>query len=84
MLPVRYYHEFMENISLKLHPRQIEMLRAKARATGRSQGAVVRELIDRYLAGAEVSLHDRAQDLCGSVSGAEDASTRPLAGYGRD
>lgn len=74
----------METISLKLHPRQIEMLRAKAKATGRSQGALVRELIDRHLGGPQVSLHDLAEDLCGSVSGREDTSTRPLTEYGRD
>lgn len=74
----------MKTISLKLHPRQIEMLKAQAEATGRSQGALVRELIDRHLAGEQASLHDRATDLCGSVSGKADTSTRPLSGYGRD
>jgi hypothetical protein len=33
---------------------------------------------------ARPSLHDRAKDLCGSVSGPTDLSTRPLTGYGRD
>jgi hypothetical protein len=31
-----------------------------------------------------LSLHDRAKDLCGSVSGPPDLSTRKLIGYGRD
>jgi hypothetical protein len=31
-----------------------------------------------------LSLHDRAKDLCGSVSGPPDLSTRPLTGYGQD
>jgi hypothetical protein len=31
-----------------------------------------------------LSLHERAKDLCGSVSGPPDLSTRKLIGYGRD
>jgi hypothetical protein len=30
------------------------------------------------------SLYERAKDLCGSVSGPADMSTRKLTGYGRD
>lgn len=74
----------MKTITLKLDPRQVELLKARAQATGRSQGAVVRELIERHLAGKQLSLHDRAKDLCGSIAGARDTSTRPLKGYGRD
>jgi hypothetical protein len=31
-----------------------------------------------------VSLYDLSKDLCGSVSGPADMSTRKLTGYGRD
>jgi hypothetical protein len=44
----------------------------------------VRELIDRHLEDSSSSLHDRAKDLCGSVNGPRDLSTRRLDGYGRD
>ncbi len=61
------------------------MLKDQAEASGRSTAAVVRDLIDRHLGRKKrPSLHDRAKDLCGSVSCARDASTRTLKGYGRD
>jgi hypothetical protein len=44
----------------------------------------VRESIDRHLGGDKPSLHDLAQDICGSVAGAKSLSTRRLTGYGRD
>jgi hypothetical protein len=31
-----------------------------------------------------ISLYDLSKDLCGSVSGPSDLSTRELTGYGRD
>jgi hypothetical protein len=74
----------MDTVTLKLDRRQIRKLRARAEAAGRSQAAIVRELIDEHLGGLQASLHDRAQDLCGSVDAAPDTSTRPLKGYGRD
>ena len=74
----------METVTLKLDRRQIQKLRARAASSGRSQAAIVRELIDEHLSGRQPSLHDRAQDLCGSVSAAPDTSTRSLKGYGRD
>jgi plasmid stability protein len=74
----------MDTVTLKLDRRQIQKLRARAAAAGRSQAAIVRDLIDAHLSGREPSLHDRAQDLCGSVRAAPDSSTRTLKGYGRD
>jgi hypothetical protein len=75
----------METVTLKLDRRHVQLLRERAEASGRSQGAVVRDLIDRHLGGSRRrSLHDRARDLCGSVSASPDLSTRPLKGYGRD
>ena len=84
MLTDRYYPMNVENVTMKLDRRHIEKLKHRARATGRSQGAIVRDLIDRHLDEPVPSLHDRAKDLCGSVSGSRDLSTRPLHGYGRD
>ena len=74
----------METVTFKLGRGQLQKLRARAAASGRSQAAIVRDLIDRHLSGRQPSLHDRAQDLCGSVTAAPDTSTRPLQGYGRD
>lgn len=68
-----------------MEPRQIAVLRERARALGRSQAAIVRDLIDEHLAPkTRPSLLERAKDLCGSVRGSKDLSTRPLTGYGRD
>ena len=74
----------METVTLKLDRRHIQRLKDRAEATGRSRAAVVRDLIDRHLGRKKPSLHDQAKDLCGSVSGARDASSRKLKGYGRD
>jgi hypothetical protein len=74
----------VDTVTLKLERRHVQRLKARAKATGRSQAAVVRELIDAHLDGSRPSLHEQAQDLCGSVAGAADLSTRTLKGYGRD
>jgi plasmid stability protein len=74
----------METVTFKLDRRHIQRLKDRAAATGRSQAAVVRELIDRHLGRQKPSLHDRAEDLCGSIAGAKDLSCRRLEGYGRD
>jgi len=75
----------METVTLKLDRRHIEMLKEHAAASGRSQAAVVRDLIEQYLGRKRrPSLHDQAKDLCGSVSLSTNASTRRLKGYGRD
>jgi hypothetical protein len=76
--------EGMETVTLKLDRRHIQRLKDQALASGRSQAAVVRDLIDRHLSGRKRSLHDQAKDLCGSTSGGKDLSTRSLKGYGRD
>jgi hypothetical protein len=75
----------METVTLKMDRKHVMLLKAQAKALGRSQAAVVRDLIDQHLAGKKhPSLYERAKDLCGSVSGPKDLSTRPLTGYGRD
>jgi hypothetical protein len=74
----------MDTVTFKLEPRQVQRLKERARATGRSQAAIVRELIDRIDSTGPQSLHEQAKDLCGSFSGPRDLSTRRLTGYGRD
>ena len=75
----------METVTLKMDRKQVALLRERARALGVSQAAVVRDLIDEHLrVKPQASLFERAKDLCGSVRGAKDLSTRALAGYGRD
>ena len=75
----------METVTLKLDRRHVRMLQDQAEASGRSQAAVVRDLIERSLGGSKRrSLHSQARDLCGSISASRDTSTRKLRGYGRD
>lgn len=75
----------METVTLKMERKHIAFLKERAKALGRSQAAVVRELIDERLTSKKrLSLYERAKDLCGSVRGSKDLSTRPLTGYGRD
>jgi len=75
----------METITLKLERKHIALLKERAKKLGRSQAAIVRGLIDEHLATKQKpSLHDLSKDLCGSVRGPKDLSTRPLTGYGRD
>jgi plasmid stability protein len=74
----------MDTVTLKLDRRHVQKLKDRAAATGRSQAAVVRELIDRHLVEERPSLHEQAKDLCGTVDGGRNTSTRRLDGYGRD
>jgi predicted DNA-binding protein len=75
----------MQTVTLKMDRQHIALLREQARTLGRSQAAIVRELIEQHLAPKRrLSLYERAKDLCGSVRGPKDLSTRPLTGYGRD
>jgi bacterioferritin (cytochrome b1) len=75
----------METVTLKMERKQIALLKERAKALGRSQAAVIRDLIDEHLSKKErPSLYDLTKDLCGSVRGPKDLSTRPLKGYGRD
>jgi hypothetical protein len=58
----------------------IPMLR-RSKTLGRSQAAIVRDLIEEHLGQkGRPSLYERAKDLCGSVRGPKDLSTRPLTG----
>jgi Ribbon-helix-helix protein, copG family len=75
----------METMTFKLESRQATALKERAKALGRSKAAVMRDLIDEHLGKKKrPSLYDLTKDLCGSVRGPKDLSTRPLTGYGRD
>jgi len=75
----------MQTVTLKMDRQHIALLRQQARTLGRSQAAIVRDLIEQHLSTKKrPSLYERAKDLCGSVRGPRDLSTRPLTGYGRD
>ena len=75
----------METVTLKMERKQIALLKERAKTLGRSQAAIVRDLIDEHLTPKKrPSLHDLARDYCGSVAGPADMSTRKLTGYGRD
>ena len=75
----------METVTLKMDRRQIALLNKRAKMLGRSRSAIVRDLIDEHLAGKKKpSLYDLTRDLCGSLRGPKDMSTRKLTGYGRD
>ena len=85
MLPQKEYCCGMETVTLKMERKHIALLKERANALGRSQAAVVRDLIDQHLGQKKrPSLYDLTKDLCGSVRGSKDLSTRPLTGYGRD
>jgi hypothetical protein len=75
----------MVTLTLKVDRHHLELLKTHAATRGCSQAAVIRDLIEDHLGRkARPSLHDQARDLCGSISGPRDLSTRPLKGYGRD
>ena len=75
----------METVTLKMEPKHIALLKKQAKALGRSQAAIVRDLIAQHLGEKKrPSLHDLAKEFCGSVAGPKDMSTRKLTGYGRD
>lgn len=75
----------MQTVTVKMPKRHVALLKDHARARGCSQAAVIRELVEKHLMPRHgLSLHELAKDLCGSVSGSRDLSTRKLKGYGGD
>lgn len=79
----------MKSISLKLPAALSARLEAVARRRGETRSAVLRRILEAYLAGlpdaAPGSCLDLAEDLVGCVSGPRDLSTNPehLDGFGR-
>jgi hypothetical protein len=75
----------VKTVTLKLKPEQVQWLDQLAQGHNLSRGAVIRDLIEqRRTKGAPRSLHEQAKDLCGTLQGPKDLSTRALKGYGRD
>jgi len=74
----------VNGLTIKLDSGQIGWLRSQAKARGCSKGAIVRDLIEQRRTRANKCLHERMADLCGSLEGSKDLSTRKLKGYGRD
>lgn len=73
----------MRTLTIKLSPRAEAWLTAEARAGRRSKGAVIRDLIARRQAAKQGSVGESLSDLCGSLKGSKELSTRALKGYGR-
>ena len=79
------YHAGMNGLTIKLDAAQMDWLKRQARTRGCSQALIVRDLIEGQRgAKGKTSLHVRMRDLCGSLNGSPDLSTRRLKGYGRD
>ena len=69
---------------MKLEAQLAAWLEAQARSLRRSKGSIVRELIEERQQGTNGrTLGQRLHDLCGSLEGSRDLSTRSLKGYGR-
>jgi len=78
----------VRTITVKLPDTLASRLRAAVQRRSRTQSEVVREALERHLAGEATfagSCLDLARDLTGSVSGPPDLSSgrRRLRGYGR-
>jgi hypothetical protein len=85
-----YNELFMTTISLKLPEPLLARLEEESRPRRTSKSRVVRECLERGLAGAAVraqaSCYDLAQDLAGSLKGLpRDLATHPtyMEGFGR-
>jgi hypothetical protein len=73
----------VRTLTIKLETSQDAWLERQAQALNRSKGSVLRELINERQAARSGSLGHVLRDLCGSLKGSKDLSTRPLKGYGR-
>ena len=73
----------MKTLTIKLDEGAYAWLEAQAKAAKRSKGSLIRELVGQQTQGGQESLADALADLCGSLKGAKDLSTRSLKGYGR-
>ncbi len=72
----------MKTLTIKLEPAQENWLEKQATVTKRSKGRVIRDLIAGQQAQEHQSLGADLADLCGSLSGSKNLSTRSLKGYG--
>ena len=85
-----YYYFGMTTISLKLPDRLLELLEDESRARRTTKSSLVRDCLEKTLAGrptgGKASCYDLAHDLAGSVKGLpRDLATNPkhLEGFGR-
>ena len=84
-----YYPVGVNTISLKLPDRLLKLLEAECRVRRTTKSSLVRESLEKALAGrppgGEASCYDLARDLAGSVKGLpRDLATNPkyLEGFG--
>lgn len=73
----------VKTLTIKLEPHQEEWLSRQSRALKRSKGSLLRELIDERQGAKSDGVGPLLRDLCGSLEGSRDLSTRSLKGYGR-
>ena len=80
----------MTTISLKLPDNLLELLEDESRARGTTKSSLVRECLEKTLAGRppgqEATCYDLARDLAGSIKGLpRDLATNPkyLEGFGK-
>jgi len=83
IVPFGCYRHSMQTLTIKVKPEQDAWLAKQAKALKRSKGGIIRDLIDERQAGRKGSLGEALADLCGSLQGSKDLSTRPLKCYGR-
>jgi hypothetical protein len=74
----------VKTLTIKLESGQDAWLQAQAQSLRRSKGSILRDLITERQRGAgKGSLGHTLRDLCGTVEGPQDLSTRSTKGYGR-
>jgi len=73
----------VKSLTIKLDDGTYAWLDSQAKASKRSKGSLIRELLARRTNGRQESLGEALADLCGSLNGPKDLSTRGLKGYGR-
>src|SRR2546425_1043609 len=82
-LAERCYVVGVKSLTIKLGEGAYARLESQAKASKRSKGSLIRELLAQQTNGRQESLGEALADLCGCLKGAKDLSTRGLKGYGR-
>lgn len=75
LLPVRGYLFRMKGLTIKLTEELHRRLAAEARASGRSLGAVIRGKLEGETPASSNTVHERAADLAGTLSGSRRTAT---------
>ena len=77
-------HADVKTLTIKLEAHQDAWLEAQAQSLRRSKGSILRDLVtERQRGTGKGSLGHTLRDLCGSLKGPKDLSTRSMKGYGR-